>query len=144
MTPDRRSLVLKSDGWSDTRSPGTSAGNVKRHFTNYVRKRKYGVGLCAYLLYQIIEMQIPQNAVAKSVRQLFGLPLSPGLVNHVKAAEAGQYQATYRAILDRIIGKLVHADETKVGTNGKDGDTRGCSLIWRKWHSSTARHARQA
>ena len=137
---------MKLDGSSDTRSPGTSAGNVKRHFTkDMFRKRKYGVGLCAYLLYQIIEMQIPQNAVAKSVRQLFGLPLSPGLVNHVKAAEAGQYQATYRAILDRIcIGKLVHADETKVGTNGKDGDTRGCSRIWRKWHSSTARHARQA
>jgi predicted RecB family nuclease len=94
----------------------------KTTFHQYVRKRKYGVGLCAYLLYQIIEMQISQNAVAKSVRQLFGLPMSRGLINHVKAAEAGQYQATYQAILDRIsTGKLVHADETKVGTNGKDG-----------------------
>ena len=96
--------------------------HCKTTFHQYVRKSKYGVGLCAYLIYQIIEMQIPQNAVAKSVRQLFGLPLSRGLINHVKATEAGQYQATYRAILDRIsTGKLVHADETKIGTNGKDG-----------------------
>jgi predicted RecB family nuclease len=96
--------------------------HCKKTFHQYIRKCKYGVGLCAYLIYQIIEMQIPQNAVAKSVRQLFGLPMSRGLVNHVKAAEAGQYRATYRAILDRIsTGKLVHADETKVGTNGKDG-----------------------
>jgi hypothetical protein len=96
--------------------------HCKTTFHQYVRKSKYGVGLCAYLLYQIIEMQIPQNAVAKSLQQLFGLPLSRGLINHVKATEAGQYQATYRTILDRIsTGKLVHADATKVGTNGKDG-----------------------
>jgi len=96
--------------------------HCKATFRQYVRKCKYGVGLCAYLLYQIIEVQIPQNAVAKSVRQLFGLPLSRGLINHLKAAQASRYKATYRAILDRVAtGKLVHADETKVGINGKDG-----------------------
>ena len=67
-------------------------------------------------------MQIPQNAVAKSVQQLFGLPLSRGLINHVKARAAGRYQETYQAILDRIsTGTLVHADETKVRVNGRDG-----------------------
>jgi len=96
--------------------------HCKATFHQYVRKPKYGPGLCAYLLYQIIEMHIPQNAVAKSVRQLFGLSLSRGVINHMKAREAGRYQATYRAILERIsAGKLVHADETKVGINGKDG-----------------------
>lgn len=88
----------------------------------YIRKPKYGAGLCAYLLYQVIEVQIPQNAVAKSVRQLFGLPLSRGLINHVKSIEASRYQTAYSMILDRIsAGKLVHADETKVGIGGKDG-----------------------
>jgi hypothetical protein len=96
--------------------------HCKATFHQYIRKPKYGVGLCAYLLYQIIDVQIPQNAVAKSVRQLFGLPLSRGLINHVKATQADLYQTTYREILDRISnGKLVHADETKVGINGKDG-----------------------
>jgi len=94
----------------------------KATFQQYIRKPRYGAGLCAYLLYQIIEVQVPQNAVAKSVAQLFGLPLSRGVINKVKAAEAGRYQGTYEAILDRIAGgPLVHADETKVGINGRDG-----------------------
>ena len=88
----------------------------------YVRKPRFGVGLCSYLLYQIIEVQVPQNAVAKSVRQLFGLPLSRALINKVKASQAVRYQGTYQTILDRIsAGSLVHADETKVGINGQDG-----------------------
>lgn len=94
----------------------------KATFRQYVRKCKYGVGLCAYLVYQIVEVQIPQNALAKSVRQLFGLPLSRGSINRLKAVEAARYEASYRAILDRVgAGKLVHADETKVEINGKDG-----------------------
>ncbi|PYV76148.1 MAG: hypothetical protein DMG96_14935 [Acidobacteria bacterium] len=93
----------------------------KATFHLYTRKPKYGAGLCAYLLYQIIEVQIPQNAVAKSVHQLFGLPLSRGLINHVKSIEASRYQTAYSGILDRIsAGNLVHADETKVGIGGKD------------------------
>ena len=88
----------------------------------YVHKQKYGIGLRSYLLYEIIELQIPQNAVSKNVRQLFSLPLSRGAVNRVKATEADKYEGTYKAILDRVAaGSLVHADETKVAINGKDG-----------------------
>lgn len=88
----------------------------------YVHKQKYGIGLRSYLLYEIIELQIPQNAVSKTVRQLFSLPLSRGAVNRVKATEADRYEGTYKAILDRVAaGSLVHADETKVAINGKDG-----------------------
>lgn len=94
----------------------------KATFCQYTRKPKYGMGLCAYLLYQVIEVQIPQNVAAKSIRQLFGLHLSRGLVNHVKSNEAERYQSTYRTILDRICaGKLAHADETKVPIGGKEG-----------------------
>ena len=88
----------------------------------YVHKPKYGIGLRSYLLYEIIELQIPQNAISKTVRQLFSLPLSRGAVNRVKATEADRYEGTYRAILDRVAaGSLVHADETKVAIDGKDG-----------------------
>jgi len=96
--------------------------HCKATFHQHVRKGKYGIDLCAYLLYQIIEVQIPQNAVATSVRQLFGLPLSRGSINRLKAMEAVRYEPTYRAILDRIAaGNLVHADETKVTIDGKNG-----------------------
>lgn len=94
----------------------------KTTFVLYVRKPKYGTGLCAYLLYQVIDVQTPQNAVAKTTRQLFGLSLSRGLINHIKAREAERFRPTYRMILDRIVaGKLVHADETKVSVGGNDG-----------------------
>lgn len=88
----------------------------------YVHKDKYGVGLRSYLLYQIIDLQVPQNVVSRSVRQLFNLPLSSGSINHLKATEAGRYEGTYRSILDGVVtGKLVHADETRVGIDRKDG-----------------------
>jgi len=94
----------------------------KTTFHLYVRRPKYGADLCAYLLYQIVEVPTPQNVVAKTTRQLFGLPLSRGLINHIKALEAERFRPTYRMILDRIgAGALVHADETKVSVGGKDG-----------------------
>jgi predicted RecB family nuclease len=88
----------------------------------YVHKQKYGIGLRSYLLYEVIELQIPQNAMSKTVRQLFSLPLSRGAINRVKATEANRYEGAYKAILNRVAaGSLVHADETKVAINGKDG-----------------------
>ena len=94
----------------------------KTTFDVYVRKPKYGAGLCAYLLYQVIDVQTPQNMVAKTTRQLFGLSLSRGLISHIKAVGAERLLSTYRKILNRIAaGKLVHADETKVSVGGKDG-----------------------
>jgi hypothetical protein len=85
------------------------------------RKHKYGAGFCAYLLYQIIELQIPQNAVARSVKELFKLPLLCGSINRLKASEATRLEPAYQSILERIVqGKLVHAYETKVNVAGKD------------------------
>ena len=95
--------------------------HCKATFQKRVHKSKYGVGLSAYALYQVIELRIPQNVVAKSVRQLFGLPVTSGAINRLKSNLAQQYEPTYRSILDRIVsGKLVHADETKVVIDGKD------------------------
>jgi predicted RecB family nuclease len=94
----------------------------KAAFQLYVRKPKYGTGLCAYLVYNVIDVQTPQNVVAKTTRQLFGLTLSRGLISHIKALEAERFRPTFRMILDRIAaGKLAHADETKISVGGKDG-----------------------
>jgi hypothetical protein len=96
--------------------------NCKATFHQYLRKPKYGAGLRAYLLYQNIELQISHGAVANTVRQLFGLPISRGIINKVKADEASRYRGTYESILHRIsTGRLVHADETRVRISGQDG-----------------------
>ena len=92
----------------------------KRAFHQHTHKLRYGDNISAYVAYQIIELQLAQNAVAKSMEQLFGLPVSRGLINHLKARMAERYEATYRTILDRIVsGKVVHADETRAAVAGK-------------------------
>lgn len=94
----------------------------KTTFRLHTRKHKHGTGLRAYLLYQFIDLQVPQNAVAKSIRELFKLPLSRGSINRLKASEAARLEPAYQSILERVVkGALVHADETKVNIAGKDG-----------------------
>lgn len=95
--------------------------SCKKAFQLRTRPSRYGHNLCAYAAYQVIELHLSQHAVAKSMEQLFGLPVSPGLVNHLKVRLAERYEETYRTILDRIVGgKLVHADETRATVAGKE------------------------
>jgi len=95
--------------------------DCKVSFQQYVHQDKYGTGLCADVLYQIIEMRIPQNALGKSLGELFGMTLARGSINRLKAIRASRYEGGYQAILARVAGgKLIHADETKVEVDGKD------------------------
>ena len=48
--------------------------HCKTTFHMYASQAKYGNTICAYIVYQIVELQLPQNAVAKSMRQLFKIP----------------------------------------------------------------------
>jgi len=90
-------------------------------FHQYASQTKYGNTICAYVVYQIIELQLAQNAVAKSMRQLFGIPASRGMINRLKASTAERYEGAYQAILEQIVsGTLVHADETRATVAGKD------------------------
>jgi predicted RecB family nuclease len=85
-------------------------------------RRKYGATICAYVIYQIIELQLSQRAVGKSLQQLFSIPASGKLINRLKAGVAERYEDTYQALLKRIVsGKLVHADETRTNLIGKRG-----------------------
>ncbi|HSB14890.1 MAG TPA: IS66 family transposase [Bryobacteraceae bacterium] len=94
----------------------------KRPFQFYAQKPKYGTALFAYVLYQLFEMGVSQNAIAASLSRLFGLPFSRGGVNHLKEAAARKYRATYEDILRRIAsGRVIHADETKAKVEGRDG-----------------------
>ena len=93
----------------------------KMTFHQYAHQAKYGNTMCAYAVYQIIDLQLTQNAVTKSMRQLFGIPASPGMVNRLKANVAERCEEMYHAILDKIVGgALVHADETRANVAGKD------------------------
>jgi len=82
---------------------------------------KYGVGILAYIIYQIVELQTSQIAVTKNLNQLFHFEMERTTIKRQKARAAQIYQGVYEGILNKIIsGRLVHADETKVSISGKN------------------------
>ncbi|MGE5443640.1 MAG: IS66 family transposase, partial [Ignavibacteriales bacterium] len=81
---------------------------------------KFGSGLVAYLIYQVIDLQIPQNTIAPSLNQLFGFHLDRSNINRQKSRAAQYYESTYEGILNKVVnGRLIHADETKISIGGK-------------------------
>jgi len=88
-------------------------------------KSRHGLGLLAHIIYQLIELKMPQGAIADSITQLFNLPLHRNAVLRQKTRAAEIYQATYEGILRRILdGRLIHADETKINIK------RGSGYVW--------------
>jgi len=83
-------------------------------------KLKFGWNLIAYVLFQVVELCIPQRIVTLSINRLFGFDLRYTTVMKFKTRAAEFYEKTKRQILDRIIrGRLVHADETRANIKGK-------------------------
>ena len=83
-------------------------------------KLKFGWNLIAYILFQVIELCIPQRVATLSINRLFGFDLSYQTVMQFKTRAAEFYEKTKQQILDRIIrGRLVHADETRANIKGK-------------------------
>lgn len=93
----------------------------QRHLT----KGRFGPGLLSYVVYQTIELKLPQRLVGQSLKQLFELDLSYTAVNHLKAQAAELYKPTYERILNNIShGSLLHADETSINI------ARGSGYVW--------------
>jgi predicted RecB family nuclease len=86
---------------------------------------RHGLGLLAHIVYQLVELKIPQGAIADSITQLFSLPLHRNAVLKQKTRASEIYQVTYEGILRRILGgRLIHADETKINIK------RGSGYVW--------------
>ena len=85
-------------------------------------RSRYGSELRSYLIYQIIELKLPQHVVAQSLNKLFGFDLGIGAIANLKRKSAQLYKDTYEAILSKIMsGNLLHVDESKISLEGKDG-----------------------
>jgi hypothetical protein len=70
-------------------------------------------------MYQNIELGLPQLRIDSSMSKLFGLHLSRGWSNKMKAAAAESYRSTYDNLLKRLCGgRLLHVDETSVSVKG--------------------------
>jgi hypothetical protein len=74
------------------------------------------------LLYQVIELGIPQLTVLHGFTRLFGPHLNRNSLNHMKASVGSYYSQTMEKILESLIrGNLIHADETRANIEGKTG-----------------------
>lgn len=121
--PPRRSNVVYDLKFSDKgvkrwlvkyRYGSYRCSGCHAEMTFYKRKSKYGPNLCAFLVYQVIELLLSNRKAADHASLLFGLPLTKSLVGKIKAEMAAKYAPTYQSILSQIAkGNLIHADETK-------------------------------
>jgi predicted RecB family nuclease len=85
-------------------------------------KSRFGPGLVLYVVYQTIELKVPQLVVGQGRKQLYGLDLNRTVINHLKARAAKLYTSTYDQILSNIArGSLLQADETHVTLAGGSG-----------------------
>jgi predicted RecB family nuclease len=89
--------------------------DCKRGYNELPREARFGSGLKAYVLHQVIDLRVSQRAVSRTLDALFGLPVPIQSINQIKTTATKQYEAAHRAILQRIVsGTLIHADETKI------------------------------
>jgi hypothetical protein len=98
------------------RQCGSQFNPPQRHWT----RSKYGANLRSYIIYQIIELHLPQRLVGQSINQLYGFNLGHDVIVNQKMYASRLYNHTYEAILNKIMnGKLIHVDETKISLKGK-------------------------
>jgi len=85
-----------------------------REFTSRSFSTKFGRGLRAWVIYQIIELRMSNQKIADGLSTLFGLAVGKSAVNDIKASEAASYLPLYQTLRMQIsLGSLVHVDETK-------------------------------
>jgi hypothetical protein len=85
----------------------------------YIHKDKYGTGLRAYLLYQIIELQILKTRSQEHQTTLRFAKLS-GFDQSTESNGGRPFDQTSGDPRTCSRGKAVHADETKIEIDGND------------------------
>ena len=74
----------------------------------------------AYVLYNLVDLQISQAAVARTLNQFFGFGFTRHRINYVKSRAAEVYADAYKQILARLArGSLIHVDETTIRLQGR-------------------------
>jgi predicted RecB family nuclease len=97
---------------------GTSFSSDEYDWTRH----RYGLQLLAYVIYNIIELHIPQLKLSRSIRKLFGYRLGQPTINRLKGRATELYRETYDEIKKKLLnGKLIHADETHMSTKSLAG-----------------------
>ena len=92
---------------------------------NNLEKSSYGANVVAYVLYNVIEVHIPQLKLSSIMQKMFRYPLVQSTINRMIQRSSQRYCDTYEEIRQRLSrGKLIHADETHISVKGRD------SYVW--------------
>ncbi len=82
----------------------------------------YGRNLAMFIVYQTIDLCMPQRTVGQNLNRLFGMGMEEGSVHRLKARAAQYFTDTRARILEKLIeGNLIHADETPIVLKHKRG-----------------------
>ena len=88
---------------------------------HHLGRSPYSANVLAYVIYNIIEIHIPQYKLSQIMQKMFGYPLSQGTINRMIQKTVERYRDTYEEIRQRLsCSELIHADETHVSVKGKD------------------------
>jgi len=88
-------------------------------------RSRFSANALAYVVYNLIELHIPQYKLPGIMKKMFDYPLGQTTINRIVQKMAERYRETYDEILQRLSrGRLIHADETHVSVKGKD------SYVW--------------
>ena len=92
---------------------------------NNLEKSPYGANVVAYVLYNVIEVHIPQIKLSNIMQRMFRYSLVQSTINRIIQRSAQKFCDTYEEIRRRLSrGGLIHADETQVSVKGRD------SYVW--------------
>lgn len=92
---------------------------------HHLKRSPYSENVLAYIIYNVIEVGIPQSKLSHIMQKMFGLPLGQPTINRMIQRGSEKYLGTYEDIKQRLLlGKLIHADETHISVKGNG------SYVW--------------
>jgi hypothetical protein len=88
----------------------------------YLAARKYGPGLCNWVVYSSVSLRQTSEAIAEALIDVFAIRVPLGSLADLVKRGADRYRPTYESLLATLrTGQLVHADETKARIKGSSG-----------------------
>jgi len=87
---------------------------------HHSEKSPYSANVLAYVIYNIIEVHIPQYKLSHIMQKMFGFTLGQSTINRMLQRGSEKYHDTYEAIKKQLLlGNLIHADETCISVKGQ-------------------------
>jgi len=86
---------------------------------------KYGWNLISFLVYEIVELCVPQRTTTRNLNRLFHMSIPRSSACEQKRRASQYYADARQRLLKQIVdGPLIHVDETPISTSGKR------SFVW--------------